>query len=92
MEEKQETKPKQFQPAIQDRLTQHVSQAIDYLGQLHNNLAQVHQNGISQMQTMHNETMQKIGEAVHSLNSPKRVVRGPDGRIAGVETVMEKNK
>ena len=39
-----------------------------------------------QMANMHGQTMQNIGEAMQRLNAPKRVVRGADGLVIGVET------
>jgi hypothetical protein len=38
-----------------------------------------------QMANMHGQTMQNIGEAMQKLNAPKRVVRGADGLVIGVE-------
>jgi len=39
-----------------------------------------------QMANMHGQTMQNIGEAMQRLNAPKRVIRGADGLVIGVET------
>ena len=39
-----------------------------------------------QMANMHGQTMQNIGEAMQKLSAPKRVVRGADGLVIGVET------
>lgn len=39
-----------------------------------------------QMANMHGQTMQNIGEAMQKLNAPKKVVRGADGLVIGVET------
>lgn len=39
-----------------------------------------------QMANMHGQTMQNIGEAMQRLNAPKKVVRGADGLVIGVET------
>jgi DNA-binding transcriptional regulator LsrR (DeoR family) len=38
-----------------------------------------------QMANMHGQTMQNIGEAMQKLSAPKRVVRGADGLVIGVE-------
>jgi hypothetical protein len=38
-----------------------------------------------QMANMHGQTMQNIGEAMQRLNAPKRVIRGADGLVIGVE-------
>jgi hypothetical protein len=40
------------------------------------------------MANMHGETMQNIGAAMQRLNAPKRVIRGPDGLVVGVEVVQ----
>jgi len=32
--------------------------------------------------------MQNIGVAMQKLNAPKRVIRGPDGMVVGVEAVQ----
>ncbi len=39
-----------------------------------------------QMANMHGESMQNIGMAMQRLNAPKKVVRGADGLVIGVET------
>jgi len=39
-----------------------------------------------QMANMHGQTMQNIGEAMQRLNAPKKVIRGADGLVIGVET------
>jgi len=41
-----------------------------------------------QMANMHGQTMQNIGEAIKKLGAPKRVVRGADGMVIGVEAVQ----
>jgi hypothetical protein len=38
-----------------------------------------------QMANLHGHTMQNIGEAMQKLNAPKKVVRGADGLVIGVE-------
>jgi len=40
-----------------------------------------------QMANMHGQTMLNIGEAIKKLGAPKKVVRGADGLVIGVETV-----
>ena len=40
-----------------------------------------------QMANMHGQTMQNIGEAIKKLGAPKKVVRGADGLVIGVETI-----
>jgi hypothetical protein len=41
-----------------------------------------------QMANMHGQTMQNIGEAMKKLSAPKRVVRGADGMVVGVEAIQ----
>jgi hypothetical protein len=41
-----------------------------------------------QMANMHGQTMQNIGEAMRKMGAPKRVVRGADGMVIGVEAVQ----
>jgi hypothetical protein len=53
-----------------------IIQAMDKMAQMHD-----------QMANLHGQTMQNIGEAMQKLNSPKKVVRGADGLVIGVETV-----
>jgi hypothetical protein len=52
-----------------------IVQAMDKITALHDNMANLH--GVS---------MQNIGEAMQKLSAPKRVVRGADGLVIGVET------
>jgi hypothetical protein len=40
-----------------------------------------------QMANMHGQTMLNIGEAIKKLGAPKKVVRGADGLVIGVETL-----
>jgi hypothetical protein len=51
-----------------------IVQAMDKITALHDNMANLH--GVS---------MQNIGEAMQRLNAPKRVIRGADGLVIGVE-------
>jgi F0F1-type ATP synthase membrane subunit b/b' len=53
-----------------------IVQAMDKMAQMHD-----------QMTNLHGQTMQNIGEAIQKLNAPKKVVRGADGLVIGVETV-----
>ena len=52
-----------------------IVQAMDKMAQMHD-----------QMANLHGQTMQNIGEAMQKLNAPKKVVRGADGLVIGVET------
>ena len=59
---------------ISAELGEHVTNAIHRMADMQNN-----------MQNMHGETMDKIGTAMQMLAAPKRVVRGADGKVIGVE-------
>lgn len=48
-----------------------------------NNMAAAHQG----MAVAHQATMDRLGEVMGAMQSPKRIVRGPDGRAVGVESV-----
>jgi len=52
-----------------------IVQAMDKMALMHD-----------QMANLHGQTMQNIGEAMQKLNAPKKVVRGADGLVIGVET------
>jgi hypothetical protein len=54
-----------------------IVQAMDKITALHDNMANLH--GVS---------MQNIGEAMKKLSAPKRVVRGADGMVIGVEAIQ----
>jgi len=47
-----------------------------------NSVASSHQD----LAKLHTDAMDKISTAMQTMNAPKRVVRGPDGRVTGVET------
>jgi hypothetical protein len=51
-----------------------IVQAMDKMALMHD-----------QMANMHGESMKNIGDAMQRLNAPKRVVRGADGLVIGVE-------
>jgi septal ring factor EnvC (AmiA/AmiB activator) len=53
-----------------------VNMALGHMANLHDRMA-----------NMHGEAMGRMGEVMASLKSPKRIVRGPDGRAVGVEPV-----
>jgi hypothetical protein len=61
---------------ITAELGDNVRMAMDRMSEAHNN-----------MTNMHGEAMQKLHEVVQAANTPKRIVRGPDGRAVGVEPV-----
>ena len=52
-----------------------IVQAMDKITALHDNMA-----------NLHGESMQNIGEAMQRLTAPKKVIRGADGLVIGVET------
>jgi hypothetical protein len=52
-----------------------IIQAMDKMTAMHDNMA-----------NLHGETMQNIGQAMQKLAAPKKVVRGVDGLVIGVET------
>lgn len=45
------------------------------------------QNAMTTMADTHAQTMQRIGDVMGAMHLPKRIVRGPDGRAVGVETM-----
>jgi hypothetical protein len=51
-----------------------IVQAMDKIAMMHD-----------QMANMHGESMQNIGKAMQQLSAPKKVVRGADGLVIGVE-------
>jgi F0F1-type ATP synthase membrane subunit b/b' len=57
-----------------NELGENVRNAMGQMAETHNNLA-----------NMHGESMQRLQETIQSLGAPKRIIRGPDGRAAGVE-------
>ena len=54
-----------------------IVQAMDKITALHDNMA-----------NLHGESMQNIGAAMQKLSAPKRVIRGLDGMVIGVEAVQ----
>ena len=68
------------QQAASEKITQElgvgVQSAVMQMAQIADNMA-----------NLHGQTMQGIGEAVKKLGSPKKVVRGADGLVIGVETL-----
>jgi hypothetical protein len=67
------------QQAASEKITQelgmNVHHAVTQIAQLADNMA-----------NMHGQALQGIGEAVKKLGAPKKVVRGADGLVIGVET------
>jgi hypothetical protein len=62
---------------IAAELGDNVTQAMSRMIQMHDN-----------MNNMHNTAMDKINGVMTVIAAPKRIVRGPDGRAAGVEVVQ----
>jgi len=66
--------------AASEKITQElgvgVQNAVMQMAQIADNMA-----------NLHGQTMQGIGEAVKKLGAPKKVVRGADGLVIGVETL-----
>ena len=72
-----------------------VEEANAQATQLTNQISQNINNAMAQMTAssdnmaaMHGQTLAHLGEAVKSLTSPKRVIRGSDGRVVGVEVAQ----
>ena len=61
--------------AVED-LGNTVAAAINHMTALHDNTTQ-----------MHGATLNQLGELMNTMKAPKRIIRGPDGRAAGVEVV-----
>jgi DNA repair exonuclease SbcCD ATPase subunit len=70
------------QQAVSEKIAQdlggNVSQAINHMAALHNDMA-----------NMHGEAMRRVGEVMDTLKAPKRIIRGADGRAVGVEPVQQ---
>ena len=49
-------------------------------------------NAQNSMAAMHGEAMQKLHDVLQAAHSPKRIVRGPDGRAVGVEVVTAQSQ
>jgi hypothetical protein len=64
--------------------TQLTSQISDNINAAMAQMAQSSEN----MAAMHGQTLAQLGNVVQSLSAPKRVIRGEDGRVAGVEAVI----
>lgn len=68
------------QQAVSEKIAQdlggNVNMALGHMANLHDRMA-----------NMHGEAMGRMGDVMASLKSPKRIVRGPDGRAVGVEPV-----
>jgi hypothetical protein len=68
------------------------AQATQLTGQISDNInAAMAQMAASSenMAAMHGETLAQLGNAVKSLASPKKVIRGSDGRVVGVEVISD---
>ena len=70
------------QQAASEKITyelgNHVAEAISRISDMHES-----------MMGKHDQTMNQMGGMMQMLSAPKRIVRGPDGRAAGVEIVTQ---
>lgn len=70
----------QAQQAVSEKIAQdlggNVTQALDRMAQLHQDMA-----------TMQGSTISRVGELLETLKAPKRIIRGADGKAVGVEVV-----
>ena len=68
---------------IQD-LTSHVERHANMLVDMHNNVAAMHDHAVQSAADM----TRRVEQASQAALAPKRIIRGPDGRAVGVETVQ----
>ena len=68
------------QMPVVERVVQEISGSV---AEAVNNMAAMHNDVAS----MHGVAIDKIGELMNTMKAPKRIIRGPDGRAAGVEVV-----
>jgi hypothetical protein len=72
----------QAQQAVSEKIAQdlggNVTQALDRMAQLHQDMA-----------TMQGSTISRVGELLETLKAPKRIIRGADGRAVGVESIAQ---
>ena len=62
--------------SIVQQISGSVADAVTNMTAMHNDVA-----------NMHGVALDKIGELMNTMKAPKRIIRGPDGRAAGVEVV-----
>ena len=62
--------------SIVQQISGSVADAVNNMAAMHNDVA-----------NMHGVALDKIGELMTTMKAPKRIIRGPDGRAAGVEVV-----
>jgi hypothetical protein len=68
---------------IQD-LSGQVERHANMLSDMHNNIAAMHDHAIQAAADM----TRRVEQAAQAATAPKRIIRGPDGRAVGVETVQ----
>jgi hypothetical protein len=69
------------QEAASQKVTQELSHSLEMaMGKMH----EIHNN----MADMIGQTMNRIDGAMGVMSAPKRVIRGPDGRVSGIEIVQ----
>ena len=77
------------QQAVSDRIVQEmgvdIKNAMDQIAATHADMTAKHADASQQ----HAATLGAIAEQMAKLAAPKRIVRGPDGRAAGVEIVQQ---
>jgi predicted neutral ceramidase superfamily lipid hydrolase len=65
-------------------LNNHVERHANMLADMHNNIAAMHDHAIQNAADM----TRRVEQAAQAATAPKRIIRGPDGRAVGVETVQ----
>jgi hypothetical protein len=77
------------QQAVSDRIVQEmgadIKGAMAQIAATHADMTAKHADASAQ----HAETLGRIAQEMSKLAAPKRIVRGPDGRAAGVEIVQQ---
>jgi len=76
------------QQAASERITAELAddgkQALDRMSYMQDNMTSMQDN----MANMHGQTTEQFNQMLHILSSPKRIVRGPDGKAVGVEVIQ----
>ena len=69
---------------IIQNLSSHVERHANMLADMHNNVAAMHDHAVQSAADM----TRRVEQASQAALAPKRIIRGPDGRAVGVETVQ----
>lgn len=64
---------------------EHAQKIAKALGDHVHSLREHLDHSLKMQEAIHKDAMAKMDHAVKMLAAPKRVIRGPDGRIAGLE-------